>query len=227
MVFFGIHIGTIDAVYIENSNVETRLVLFIFRSDLAGVERLADALANHIVLVFERTVNTSVGRIHRQTAQMARHTVHTADQITFEVHLQQFGRKREINVAAFEVDGNALHMERTLLARADFTREFTQVGGVFRTISAGRAGRQQQRNDQQRKQTFEVHRKFFYVRKQFVCFFATNINKSNLKYNPKRNKKKESPTSSSRGFFLLRRLQRTLQGRQGRPPAVRRTGAVA
>ena len=122
---------------------------------------------------------------------MARHTVHTADQITFEVHLQQFGRKREINVAAFEVDGNALHMERTLLARADFTREFTQVGDVFRTISAGRAGRQQQRNDQQRKQTFEVHWKFFYVRKQFICFFATNINKSNLKYNPKRNKKKE------------------------------------
>ena len=92
---------------------------------------------------------------------MARHAVHAAYQIAFEVHLQQFGREGEIDVAAFEIDGNALHVERTLFARADFARQVTQIGTVFRPVGARRAGRQQQRNDQQREQTFEVHRKFF------------------------------------------------------------------
>ena len=160
-ILFGIHVRTRDAIHVENGDVESRPVLFVFRRHLPGVERPADALADRIVLVFQRAVNAAVGWIHRQAAQMARHAVHAAYQIAFEVHLQQFGREGEIDVAAFEIDGNALHVERTLFARADFARQVTQIGTVFRPVGARRAGRQQQRNDQQREQTFEVHRKFF------------------------------------------------------------------
>ena len=39
-------------------------------------------------------------------------------------------------------------VERTLFARADFARQVTQIGTVFRPVGARRAGRQQQRNDQ-------------------------------------------------------------------------------
>ena len=163
---------------------------------------MADALADRIVLVFQRAVNAAVGWIHRQAAQMARHAVHAAYQIAFEVHLQQFGREGEIDVAAFEIDGNALHVERTLFARADFARQVTQIGTVFRPVGARRAGRQQQRNDQQRKQTFEVHRKFFYVSIGFICFSATNINKSNQKHNRKHNKRKNPPPDRAEDFHI-------------------------
>ena len=51
---------------------------------------------------------------------MACHAVHAAYQIAFEVHLQQFGREGEIDVAAFEIDGNALHVERTFVRPSGF-----------------------------------------------------------------------------------------------------------
>lgn len=85
-ILFGIHVRTRDAVHVENGDVESRPVLFVFRRHLPGVERPADALADRIVLVFQRAVNAAVGWIHRQAAQMARHAVHAAYQIAFEVH---------------------------------------------------------------------------------------------------------------------------------------------
>lgn len=114
-------------------------------------------LADHVVLIFQRTVDTPVRGIHRQAPQMARQAVDTAYEVSRKVHFQQLGRKGEVDVTAFEVDGNALYVERALFTRKDRAGQFAQIGRI-RTVTARGTGRQQQRNNQKRKQTFEVHR---------------------------------------------------------------------
>jgi len=115
-----IHIGTHDAVHVEYGDVKSRLV----RALRLPVEGLADALADGVVLVFERAVDTPVGGIHRQAAQMPGQAIDAADQVPREVHFQQFGRKGEVDVTAFEIDGDALHVERALFARQDRAGQF-------------------------------------------------------------------------------------------------------
>ena len=100
---FGIHVEAVDLIYIKNGNVEGIL------KGAVATERLQNALADGIALVFQRAVNAAVLSVEGDAAKMTQEPVHRADDLAGgEACLDQLGGEGVINEVFFLVGGNAL-----------------------------------------------------------------------------------------------------------------------
>ena len=133
---------------------------------------------------------------------MARHAVHAAYQIAFEVHLQQFGREGEIDVAAFEIDGNALHVERTCSPERISRGRLRRSGPFFVRLAPDGQAVSSSGTISKGSRRLRFIGSFFYVSIGFICFSATNINKNNQKHNRKHNKRKNPPPDRAEDFHI-------------------------
>lgn len=152
VVLFGIHPDAVDAVDVEDCDVETRLLVVP-----DAFQFVENALSDRVVLVLDRSVEPSVVGIERHAAQVPGHAFDAAEQVTLHVGFQERGGEREVHVAAVEIDGDALYVERALFARIDLAGQFGNIDRHLAVRISRRAGREQRHDQQNGNQSFENH----------------------------------------------------------------------
>lgn len=152
VVLLGVHADAVDAVDVEDGDVEPRLLVVV-----RPFQFVENPLADGVVLVLDRGVEPAVVGVERHAAQVAGHALDAAEQVALKVGFEQRRGEGEIHMAAVGIDGNALHVERALFARVDFAGEGCDVDRFFVVRCSRRTSREQRQEEQNGKESFEIH----------------------------------------------------------------------
>ena len=112
-VSLGVHADAVDLVNVENGNVKGVLL-----GDL-DARTSHDALADRVVLVFDRAPNAAIAAVEGEATKMTRQTLNGADDVALHIRLDKDGGEGIIYVLSLGVNGDALNVAVCPFARKD------------------------------------------------------------------------------------------------------------
>ena len=122
-VLFRVHSHAVDLVHVDDSHVEHGLVV----AQVFDAEAVGYALADHVVLAFERCPHAAVGP-QRHSAQVSLDAADGADDIALQVRLDEGAGERKVHIALRLVQRDALDVT-VLDAHVYGIGEFSAQGG--------------------------------------------------------------------------------------------------